>query len=889
MKRTPTQEQQFILDAFKTNKTLKVNACAGSGKEQPVSTSTPTPKGFVPFGSLKVGDEVFGKNGKPTKITAIYPQGMKDVYEVTFRDGSKTRCGLEHNWAVISSTQRDKSVTKTLTTSELMEKGLVHNSGSYRFKVPMVSAVEFPEQSLMLHPYILGVFLGDGTLSENNTGGYGTPALSFHEQDIEIYERVIELFHNVHNITLVGKPRYTSEHGKQVSLITSSDNISNVVTGLFKTLGVSSRSKHIPYEYLFGSVEQRLALLQGLMDTDGCVSRNRTTFSNTNKVIVDGVIHLVQSLGGTAILHKTDTRKNTTCYSVNVKMSTNPFLLSRKHSNWKPSWKNPPSRYITKIEHLGIQEEQMCITVDAPDSLYLTNDFIVTHNTSTLEMLAHDNVVPSIYLAFNNVVATEARERFPAHVECRTQHSIAYSAFGKLLQHKLSRPQGGGYVNVAGTVSEIVKYYGIKDILLNDDAILARSIGALVKGAVQRYQYSKDEHLTQHHIVPKDLKDILNTHNVKPEKVVNLVLSYANKLWKDRVDPLSPVLCDHDTYLKLWQLSSPKINYDIIYLDESQDVNPVVYDVVSKQTHCKIVYVGDKFQSIYGFRHAINAMDKIQAPVYHLTKSFRFGQAIADVATDLIQVVEVKGNENINSQLQDVTAKQYTMIFRTNAHLIGTAVTLVSQGHKIKCEVDTKKFENQLKSAQALFDEDMKNVKEETVALYSKWADLVEALDEHVELKRVVDIVLGKATPQYLHALNMMKRQSSNYDILLITAHKSKGMEWDNVVLAEDFDFDLIFKETEVGMNQELNLFYVACTRAKVNLQLPKEYKELYEFNTSDLDADIENYPKLDISVNEISSDDLFMQTVRRYNETHGNFLFDETEVFEDELRHHYN
>lgn len=519
--------------------------------------------------------------------------------------------------------------------------------------------------------------------------------------------------------------------------------------------------------------------------------------------------------------------------------------------------------------------------------------------TSTLKMLADANVVPSIYLSFNRAIADEASSKFPRHVSCRSQHQVAYAVFGKMLAHKLTRPKGNVYINVAGTVSEIVKYYKIDDFQTSEDTVLARSVGTLVKETVQRYQYSKDTNLELHHISKKSIKEI--TKGIDESKVKDLqylVLRYANKVWKDKVNPLSPVLAEHDTYLKLWQLSNPVLPYEIIYLDESQDTNPVIYDVVSKQTHCKIVYVGDKHQSIYAFRQAINAMEKIEAPEKYLTKSFRFGQNIADVATFIINgQMDIKGAEWVDSHLLDHTPQQYAMLFRTNAGLIDQAVRLIAEGKRIRCDIDTYKFEQQLKSAEALLFEDHKNVKDETVALYSKWADLLDALDEHIELKRVVDVVTSGRTKMYLQALSKLKKQQGSYDILLVTAHKSKGMEWDNVVIADDFDLQKVLDVGGKINEQEVNLFYVACTRAKLGLKLPEEFLEVYDnmrldFNIEDFDdSEINTHNQIPVSISctTISFDDVFMDSVRDYKHKHGNFLFNENDVFEDEIRSHYN
>ena len=842
MQFTPTQEQQDILTAFKEHKVMKVNAVAGSGKEQPVSTPTPTPFGIVPFGSLKVGDYVIGSNGKPTTITAVFPQGVKDVYEVTFRDGSKVRCGLEHNWAVTSIGMRNHRKTVTLTTAELLEKGVVNKHGNMRFKVPLTSAVEFEAKDLTLHPYILGVFLGNGSLRVV-AGQYTTTLLSLHKDNIEVYEKVKKLFEDTLQLVLKGTSRFTSENGIQVNLTTASDNSVNPVTQLFKNLGVSSANKHIPEIYLQGSIDQRLQLLQGLMDTDGCITKGRVSFSNTNKNLIEAVKYLVQSLGGTAILCKPDMRNSVVCYTLNVKMPLNPFSLTRKASQWKLSWKNPPSRYIIKIEKLGFQEEQMCITVDAEDSLYLTNDFVVTHNTSTVKMLAEQNNQPSLYVCYNKTTATEASNKFPKHTSCRTAHSLAYSLYGSILQHKLNRIKGTGYINAAKTVSEVVKYYKLEDIIPREGiSVTARTQGTLIKDTVSRFQNSSDDTITEKHIPYKQLKEVLDTHpQVDESSLKEKIVRYANMLWCDRINPNSVVLAEHDTYLKLWQLSKPQLPYDIIYVDESQDSNPVILDVLRQQHHCKIVYVGDHFQSIYQWRQAVNAMQEIEAPTKLLSQSFRFGNSIAELATYIIDgKIHIKGNPSIDSKLGLFDSKTYTMIFRTNASLIDQAVRLISNGKKIKCEIDTTKFESVLTSVEALFKNDLKNVKDEDISLYGTWKDLLEALEEHVEYKRIVNIVLGNQTQRYLKAIHKMKKQSNDFDILLITAHKSKGLEWNNVIIGDDFPIDTILKlPHEKGYNQqEINLFYVACTRAKLNLQLPTEFEQVFNEALNDYEEE---------------------------------------------------
>lgn len=449
--------------------------------------------------------------------------------------------------------------------------------------------------------------------------------------------------------------------------------------------------------------------------------------------------------------------------------------------------------------------------------------------TSTLMLLAKDNVRPSLYVCFNRTIAEEARTKFPSHVECKTTHALAYAEFGKYLQHKMSRPKGV-YKNVAGTSSEIAKYYSIKDWQQCRPEINATTIASLVNTTVGRYQNSADERIEAKHVPYNQIKDLQKNHDMMDTKRFMLeIIKYANKLWNDRKNPLSDVLSEFDTYLKLWQLSKPVLNYDILYIDEAQDSNPAVLDVVQRQTHCKIVYVGDTYQSIYQFRGAVNAMQLIEAPTKVLSKSFRYGTEIAEVAKMVIQgAIDVKGNESIKSKVSSFDEAEYTYIFRTNSALFEKAIELIDLGASVFVEADTKNFCKQLESAHALLARDYKNVKHQNITCFSNWSDLLEAAKEDAELSRIARVVQNGNTAMYIQRLQNLASKN-NADIVLTTAHKAKGKEWKNVIIADDFPIN---KKSTNPMHEmsdmELNLLYVACTRAIENLDLPYELEVFF-------------------------------------------------------------
>lgn len=449
--------------------------------------------------------------------------------------------------------------------------------------------------------------------------------------------------------------------------------------------------------------------------------------------------------------------------------------------------------------------------------------------STTLKMLAEDNEQSSLYICFNKVIAEEAKEKFPDHVECRTTHSLAFSSHGKSLSHKLKRPSGR-YVNVAGTSAEIAKFYKINEFKCDDPSspITPTTIASIVRQTVNRYQASADKDLSKNHIPYSLILNAEKNHaGLNKKALTDVVMKYATKLWKDRCDPSSPVLCHHDTYLKLWQLSKPILNYEIIYVDEAQDSAPTVLDVVSRQTHCKIVYVGDTYQSIYQFRGAVNAMESILAPTYTLSKSFRYGQEVADVAKWIISgEIDVKGLENIDSKVGVVDSESFTKIFRTNGHLLECAVEYVARGMDVFCEVDTRNFIKQLESAYALYKRNYNAVKHEDITPYSNWSDLVEEAEEDPDLKRLIKIVHSGETQMFIDSLKSLNTKRGAADVILTTAHKAKGKEWPNVILADDFPIpqeeDWVQSPFENMPQQEVNLFYVAATRATNTLQLPE-------------------------------------------------------------------
>lgn len=508
--------------------------------------------------------------------------------------------------------------------------------------------------------------------------------------------------------------------------------------------------------------------------------------------------------------------------------------------------------------------------------------------TTTLELMSREDVRPSLYLAFNKAIAEEAKGRFPAHVECRTTHSVAYSRFGRMLQDKLKRPVGA-YVNVCGTGVEIARYFKISHIETMERNILpAGAIGLAIKETVGRFECSGDFELSMKHVSIAPAEKMEKDKSFPVTKFKELVLEKAKKLWELRIDPKTQILANHETYLKLFQLSKPILEgYDVIYCDEMQDSSDCVIDIISRQ-NAEIVLVGDDAQSIYGFRGAVNAMKKFGGEVGRLSMSFRFGPAIAEAATCVLDLkpnntMTLSGWDQVDSVIMDYIPEDKVdaprcQLYRTNATLVGDAVRLIAKGKKVSIEMDVKDFVNQLNSVVALAKGDMKGVKHEEIIPYTSWKEICEeAQTSKGAIARLVEIV---SSGEHTHVLSMLEnyRKPENPDIILTTAHKSKGREFDIVVLADDFPSVYDRKGEWVGLiDQEVHLLYVALTRAKLILVRNQTLRDI--MNRKGVSIDVKEIAMYDPSIKSES----MQYAAKRFGHFMGGALAD-SEHFDDIL-----
>ena len=256
----------------------------GVGKAQPLSARIYTPDGYKLMGEIQIGDKLINPEGGYANVTGLYPQGKMDIYRVTFSDGSFTECTAHHLWEVYSPLRKWKGRPRYVKPLyQIMDEPLTHsNSGNFQVFIPMVKPVEFQKRSLPVHPYLVGVLLGDGGLSTNSV------VLTSAGDEILNYVRE----YLPHPVML--KPS-GNNYGWRLSV--GRTNTGNPLIDHIRNLGLMghrSYEKFIPNDYLYSDSADRLALLQGLLDTDGTVANTiGVDYLTTSLELAKGVKELV--------------------------------------------------------------------------------------------------------------------------------------------------------------------------------------------------------------------------------------------------------------------------------------------------------------------------------------------------------------------------------------------------------------------------------------------------------------------------------------------------------------------------------------------------------------------------------------------------------------------
>ena len=378
----------------------------GAGKCQPLYSKVLTPNGWTTMGGIKVGDRVLTPTGKSVEVLNVYDPGVKDVYEIEFSDGRTARSCLDHVWRVynIGWNKSKTGPWRNITTAELIE---------LKSKTKRSIGIQLPtfehdtnDVELPIDPWLFGFLLGDGSFGND---------LGFTTADQELVEKVRSKLHPDYDIKQVSQYDYriqfkdsdvkNQNHSANIvskdrdangRILPGQTSSSHMYVKLLQDFGLANKLSHekfIPDVFFTGSLNQRLELIRGLADSDGTIDKSSVYFCSTSKRLAEDFQRLIRSVGGIARLSvKTDKtykyndeiRKCKDAYYVATKYHTPWDLVSltRKKDATGYSYQYGPTLKLNVKSIKKVSTEPVrCIYIDDPDHLYITDDYVVTHNT----------------------------------------------------------------------------------------------------------------------------------------------------------------------------------------------------------------------------------------------------------------------------------------------------------------------------------------------------------------------------------------------------------------------------------------------------------------------------------------------------------------------------
>ena len=371
-----------------------------------------TETGTTTIGDCKVGDRIYGPEGTLAPIIAKSEVFNKAMYQLELSDGRTLNASIDHVNSVLKY-----GVAKNLTTQELLDSPLFrtkkNGTKNYTFQIENTLPLEYPQKEFPIDPYVLGLLLGVGSIKAD-----GSNILHAHKADITFYKEHIPYE--------LGTEYVDTQNSNVISLTIKGLSQATKFLGI---AGLTSKNKHIPEQYFYGSKEQRLQLLQGLIDTDGTISlEGKVSFCSKSSQLCDGVLRLVRSLGGTAKLWQQQVVGGKGYQKIGICLNMHTTWLPRKAIREKFNKSNKVSIIgIHKIEDVPSQ----CIAIDSQSHQFLANDYIRTHNTGvrgTVEL----NTRPQLAILDDLISDDDARS--PTVIE--SVENTVYSAIDYALHPK---------------------------------------------------------------------------------------------------------------------------------------------------------------------------------------------------------------------------------------------------------------------------------------------------------------------------------------------------------------------------------------------------------------------------------------------------------------------
>lgn len=579
-----------------TEPRIIVEAGGGSGKALLNGSKVVTPNGYINIEKLNIGDEIFGIDGNIYNVCGIFPQGKKNIYKITFSDGTIIKCSKDHLWNIQTANMRkkDKEIYVTKTLEEIIKEIPLFRKTKNGYKeknayIPLTKPLKFKKNKLPIKPYTMGALIGNGYLRGK---GYSS---SFSSKDKIVLERLNSELSEIN---------YKLEYVKGVDYTLKQINRNKIgklplILEELELKDKHSENKFIPKLYLFSNIEDRIELLQGLIDTDGYFSKSIYEYTTVSRQLAEDVKFLAQSLGLTVKVliknnckykYNNEDRYGRITYRLIIKSSKQiPFInYSKNKVKNNNKFQCFARKYIVSIEKTNEFGEMTCIKTTAPDELFLTDGFTVTHNTRTLiervKKLLNDGVEPSniVCITFTNMAAEEMKERLidvPGIGDCfiGTIHSFANRIFKnsnenyRLYTNEIEQQFMTVLTNLYAKDLTMNKYLMYKDIKKKID------LGQLPEGELEV------------RLTPAELYEISV-----------FMGDIQNSEYKENIKTLCKKynVITFDELLKKTTEYFKEINGKVEYLfvDEFQDIGPLERDFFKALNADNYFYIGDEKQ-----------------------------------------------------------------------------------------------------------------------------------------------------------------------------------------------------------------------------------------------------------------------------------------------------
>jgi hypothetical protein len=452
-----------------------------------------------------------------------------------------------------------------------------------------------------------------------------------------------------------------------------------------------------------------------------------------------------------------------------------------------------------------------------------------TGKTTTLVMGSTElHYLRILYLAYNTSTALDAQKKFRPHVRCRTLHSLAAKSTPEWAQDRLSGSRQNGHMvaDILRINEPIVISKGFYDMPV-EARLRPHHVARVTMETIRRFCYSADEDIDWWHVPQQQ--------GFTPEaqwQLARTILPHAHRAWRDLLDPHGRLRYEHDFYLKIWCLDDPQLPYDVIMLDEAQDSNALACRLITHQTGRQTVVIGDPHQQLYKWRGSIDALTHFpDHTLLHLTRSRRFGQAIADAANIFLTLLNasplVRGNPELPSHLVEHMPDPDAILCRTNGGAMEEVLNLLAADRPVILQGGSDPIERMAEACLEL--QAGAGTEHPELCAFRTWRE-VEEYAEHdpggQDLKAFIRLINLHGAPNVIAACQQLTSTSHRAPtgptpVVVSTIHKAKGLEWNTVRIGADAitpRYDGATGELIPPDRAEWMLAYVACTRAARDL-----------------------------------------------------------------------